>query len=220
MSAIGKQRGPRGLARETDRLRTVIDVPPLPPSIPRAHGLLVSAFGRRMLELAGWRIENIDGGFPDAPKFVLIVAPHTSNWDFPVGLMAKFALRLSCKYIAKHSLFWWPLGVFLRAVGGVPVNRSAASDFVEQTVRIFGGREKLVLVITPEGTRSRVERWKSGFHRIARAAGVPIVLVSFDYSRKVIRLGPSFAATGDYERDLAAIQARITPEMARHPGRY
>lgn len=198
----------------------MIEVPQLPPAIPRTHGPLVAAFGRRMLALAGWRLENIDGGFPDAPKFVLIVAPHTSNWDFPVGLMAKFALRLACKYIAKHSLFWWPLGVFLRAVGGVPVNRSAASDFVEQTVRIFGGREQLVLVITPEGTRSKVERWKSGFHRIARAAGVPIVLVSFDYSRKVVRLGPAFAASEDYERDLAAIQARIAPEMARHPARY
>jgi len=198
----------------------MIDVPRLPPSVPRAHGALVAGFGRRMLELAGWRLENIEGGFPDAPKFVLIVSPHTSNWDFPVGLMAKFALHLGAKYIAKHSLFWWPLGVFLRAVGGVPVNRSAAPDFVERTVRIFNGRDQLVLVITPEGTRSKVERWKSSFHRIARAAGVPIVLVSFDYSRKLVLIGPTFAAGENYERDLAAIQARITPEMARHPARY
>jgi 1-acyl-sn-glycerol-3-phosphate acyltransferase len=198
----------------------MIDIPPLPPEVPRTHGPLVAAFGRKALDLAGWRLENIEGGFPDCPKFVLIVSPHTSNWDFPVGLMAKFALRLGCKYIAKHSLFWWPLGVFLRAVGGVPVNRSAASDFVEQTVRIFSSRDKLVLVITPEGTRSKVERWKSGFHRIARAAAVPIVLVSFDYSRKVVRLGPSFAATTDYDADLAAIQSHITASMARHPERY
>lgn len=198
----------------------MIDIPQLPPSTPRTHGPLVAAFGRHMLELTGWRLENIEGGFPDVPKFVMIVAPHTSNWDVPVGLMAKFALRLGCRFIAKHSIFWWPLGAVLRALGGVPVNRSAASDFVEQTVRIFREREKLVLVITPEGTRSKVERWKSGFHRIARAAGVPVVLVSFDYKGKVIRLGPSFAATEDYARDLAAIQARITPEMARHPERY
>lgn len=196
------------------------DLPQLPPYIPRTHGPLVAAFGRRMLEFTGWRIENIEGGFPDVPKFVMVVAPHTSNWDVPVGLMAKFALRLSCKFIAKQSAFWWPLGTFLRAMGGVPVDRSAASDFVEQTVRIFSARDRLVLVITPEGTRSKVERWKSGFHRIARAAGVPVVLVSFDYSRKVIRLGPTFPATDDYARDLAAIQARITPEMARHPARY
>lgn len=198
----------------------MIDIPRLPPSTPRTHGPLVSAFGRRMLELTGWRLENIEGGFPGVAKFVMIVAPHTSNWDVPVGLMAKFALRLGCRFIAKHSLFWWPLGAVLRALGGVPVNRSAASDFVEQTVRIFGEREQLVLVITPEGTRSKVERWKSGFHRIARAAGVPVVLVSFDYGHKVVRLGPSFAATADYEGDLARIQSHITASMARHPERY
>lgn len=198
----------------------MIDVPQLPPAIPRTHGPLVAAFGRRMLELAGWRLENIEGGFPDAPKFVMIVAPHTSNWDVPVGLMAKFALRLACRFIAKHSIFWWPLGAILRALGGIPINRAKAADFVDNTVRIFDAREKLVLVITPEGTRSKVDRWKTGFHRIARAAGVPIVLVTFDYSRKVIRLGPSFPATADYDNDLAAIQSHITASMARHPERY
>jgi 1-acyl-sn-glycerol-3-phosphate acyltransferase len=185
--------------------------------VPRTHGPLVAWFGRKALELAGWRVE---GSFPDAPKMVLIVAPHTSNWDFPVGLMAKFALRLGCRYIAKHSLFWWPLGAFLRAVGGIPINRAAAADFVGETVRIFDAREKLVLVITPEGTRSRVERWKTGFHRIARAANVPIVLVTFDYGCKLVRLGPAFAATDDYERDAAAIQSHISASMAKHPERY
>lgn len=195
----------------------MIDVPVLGPAVPRTHGPMLAAFGRKALELAGWRFE---GNFPDVPKMVLIVAPHTSNWDFPVGLMAKFALRLGCRYIAKHSLFWWPLGVFLRAVGGIPVNRAAAGDFVDETVRIFEAREKLALVITPEGTRSKVDRWKSGFHRIARAAAVPIVLVTFDYGRRIVRLGPAFAATADYESDLAAIRSHITPAMARHPERY
>lgn len=195
----------------------MIDVPQLGAQVPRTHGPLVVNFGRLMLTLAGW---NIVGNFPDRPKFVMIVVPHTSNWDFPVGLMAKFALRLGCRFIAKHSLFWWPLGAFLRAVGGIPINRGAAADFVDETVRIFDAREKLVLVITPEGTRSRVERWKTGFHRIARAATVPIVLVTFDYSRKLVRLGPSFAATADYESDLAAIQSHITAAMAKHPERY
>lgn len=195
----------------------MIDVPALGPAMPRTHGSFVAGLGRWALTVAGWRFE---GTFPDVPKMVLIVAPHTSNWDFPVGLMAKFALRLGCRYIAKHSLFWWPLGAFLRAVGGIPIDRAAATDFVEETVRIFDAREKLVLVITPEGTRSRVDRWKTGFHRIARAATVPIVLVTFDYGRKIVRLGPAFAATADYESDLAAIQSRITASMAKHPQRY
>ena len=195
----------------------MIPVPLVPASVPRAHGTLVAGFGRLALTLAGWRIE---GNFPDSAKFVLIVVPHTSNWDFPVGLMAKFALHLGCRFIAKRSLFWWPLGAFLRQVGGISINRAAAADFVDQTVRIFEAREKLVLVITPEGTRSRVDRWKTGFHRIARAATVPVVLVTFDYSRRIVRLGPSFPATADYDADLAAIQSHITAQMAKHPARY
>jgi 1-acyl-sn-glycerol-3-phosphate acyltransferase len=151
---------------------------------------------------------------------MIIVAPHTSNWDFPVGLMAKFALRLGCGYVAKQSLFWWPLGVFLRAVGGIPLNRADASDVVEQTARTYRERAQLALVITPEGTRSRVERWKSGFHRIARAAGVPVVLAVLDYEAKVVRLGPWFSATEDYDGDLAKMQSHIRASMAKHPERY
>ncbi len=170
-----------------------------------------------MLAIAGWRIE---GAFPDVPKMMLIVVPHTSNWDFLVGLMAKFALRLEARFIAKHSLFWWPLGIFLRAVGGIAVNRAVASDVVVDAERAYRERDRLVLVITPEGTRSRVDKWKSGFHRIAHAARVPIVLAVFDYSRKVVQLGPAFDATGDYEGDLAAMQSHIGAAMAKHPARY
>ena len=130
--------------------------------MPRTHGPLVAGFGRLALTLAGWKIE---GNFPDCAKMVLIVAPHTSNWDFPVGLMAKFSLRLACRFIAKQSLFWWPLCAFLRQVGGLPVDRAVAGDLVGQTAAKFKERASLVLVITPEGTRSRVEKWKSGFHR-------------------------------------------------------
>ena len=195
----------------------MIPLPPVLAAVPRAHGLLVAGFGRLALTLAGWRIK---GNFPDRAKFVLIVVPHTSNWDFPVGLMAKFSLRLACRFIAKHSLFWWPLGAFLRRVGGLPVDRAAAGDLVGQTAAKFKERASLVLVITPEGTRSRVEKWKSGFHRIAHAAGVPIVLVTFDYGRKVVRLGPAFEASENYEGDVAKIQSHITAAMAKHPERY
>jgi 1-acyl-sn-glycerol-3-phosphate acyltransferase len=195
----------------------MIDVPLLGPTVPRAHAHATAAFGRLMLTLAGWRIE---GQLPDAPKFVLNVVPHTSNWDFPVGLMAKFALRLGCRFIAKQSLFWWPLGSFLRFVGGLPVNRTDAGDVVGDAARAFANSAQLVLVITPEGTRSRVDRWKSGFHRIARAAGVPVALAVFDYRAKIVRLGPSFPATEDYDGDLAKMQSHITAAMAKHPDRY
>jgi 1-acyl-sn-glycerol-3-phosphate acyltransferase len=195
----------------------MIAVPRLGAAIPRTHGPLVAGFGRWMLSLAGWRIE---GELPDAAKIMLIVVPHTSNWDFPVGLMAKFALRLECRFIAKHSLFWWPFGAFLRSIGGIAVDRTAAADVVDGAVRAFAARERLVLVITPEGTRSKVERWKSGFHRIAHAAGVPIALGVLDYGRKVVRLGPAIIPSDDYERDLARLQAHVTPAMARQPGKY
>ena len=195
----------------------MIALPVLGAAVPRTHSAWTSAFGRFVLTLAGWRIE---GGIPDCPKMVLIVAPHTSNWDFLVGLMAKFALRLACRFLAKQSLFWWPLGAFLRPMGGLPVDRSAAGDVAADAARAFREHDRLVLAITPEGTRSRVERWKSGFHRIAHAVGVPIVLAVFDYSRKVVRLGPSFPATEDYDGDLARMQSLITAPMARHPERY
>ncbi len=195
----------------------MIPLPEVPASVPRTHGPLVAGFGRLMLTLAGWKIE---GNFPDSPKMMLIVAPHTSNWDFLVGLMAKFALRLECRFMAKASLFWWPLGAFLRQVGGLAINRAEAGDVVMASVRAYAERERLVLVITPEGTRSRVERWKSGFHRIAHGAGVPVVLAVFDYARKVVQLGPAFDATEDYDGDLAAMQSHITAAMAKHPERY
>jgi 1-acyl-sn-glycerol-3-phosphate acyltransferase len=193
------------------------DIPDLPHSVPRTHGPLVSAFGRLMMRLTGWRFE---GNFPDSPKMMTIVAPHTSNWDVPVGLQAKFALRWEVRFVAKHSLFWWPLGPVLRSLGSVPVNRSAAGDMVDSTIEAFLRADHLCLLITPEGTRKKVNRWKSGFHRIARGAQVPIVLISFDYSRKVVRLGPTFEPTDDYDRDLAAIQSHITASMACVPENY
>lgn len=174
-------------------------------------------FGGLVLRMIGWTIE---GRLPADPKYVLIVAPHTSNWDFPVGFAAKQALRLECHFMAKDSLFWWPLGAFMRWVGGLPVDRAAAGDVVGTAARAFKEAPRFVLVIAPEGTRSRVERWKSGFHRIARAAGVPVFLATFDYSRKVVRLGPQFAAGEDYDADVAAIRAHITPAMACRPQNY
>lgn len=195
----------------------MIALPHLGAAVPRTHGPLAAGFGRWMLTLAGWRVE---GGLPDVAKMMLIVVPHTSNWDFLVGLMAKLALRLECRFIAKHSLFWWPFGAFLRAIGGIAVDRSAAGDVVEDAVRAYAEREHLVLVITPEGTRSKVERWKSGFHRIARGAGVPIVLAVFDYGSRIVRLGPALAPGDDFERDLAVLRSHITPAMARNPDKY
>ena len=170
-----------------------------------------------MLRATGWGLE---GALPDEPKAILLVAPHTSNWDFPVGVWVQFALRLKARFLGKHTLFWWPFGVFLRSIGGIAVDRSKAEGVAEDTTRAFREHESLMLVIAPEGTRSKSKKWKSGFYRIAVAAEVPILLIAFDYRRKVIRLGPLFRATDDYEKDLPEIQSHFDAGMARHPENY
>jgi 1-acyl-sn-glycerol-3-phosphate acyltransferase len=151
---------------------------------------------------------------------VLVVAPHTSNWDFLTGLWVKLALRMGARFVGKHTLFRWPMGVFMRWLGGVPVDRSAATGFAEETARVLRDAERMTLVIAPEGTRKRTDRWKSGFYRIAVATGAPILLAGFDYPRKVIFFGPLVHPTGDYERDLAEIQSHFRADMALKPENY
>ena len=192
-------------------------VPPIGPNVQRAHSRLAGALGRFCMGLTGWRFE---GGVPDVRKMVLIVAPHTSNWDFPVGLQAKLALRLGCTFVGKHTLFRWPLGVFMRWLGGIPVNRQAAAGFVSEVVAALRAADRMTVVIAPEGTRRRVEQWKSGFYRIAVEGGVPILPVGFDYGRRVVFFAPLFHPTGDYDEDLAKLKALYRPEMGFRPGNY
>jgi 1-acyl-sn-glycerol-3-phosphate acyltransferase len=192
-------------------------IPSLGPSVQRAHGPLAAAVGRFMMGIRGWRVE---GAFPDVPKMVLIIAPHTSNWDFLTGLWAKLGLRLGARFVGKHTLFQGPLGVFMRFLGGVPVDRSAPAGFAEETVRVLKEEERLTLVLTPEGTRRRSGKWKSGFYRIAEAAGVPILPVAFDYPRRAIVFFPLFTPTGDYEADLRRIQSLYRADMALKPENY
>ncbi len=192
-------------------------IPELGPRVQRAHGRLAAALGRFMMGIRGWRVE---GGFPDIPRMVLIVAPHTSNWDFLTGTWVKLAMRMGARFVGKHTLFRGPLGVLMRWLGGVPVDRSNAAGFVEETARVLRESERMTLVLAPEGTRKHTDRWKSGFYRIAVAAGVPIVLAGFDYPRKVIFFGPTIEPTGDYERDLALIQSHFNADMALIPENY
>lgn len=143
---------------------------------------------------------------PDLPRFVVIVAPHTSNWDFIAGLAAKWALGLDVRWLGKDTLFLPPLGWFMRAIGGVPVDRHSRHNVVEQSVREFNAREQFVLVLAPEGTRRRVPEWKSGFWHVAKQANVPICCVALDWGRMVVRLGPTSMPT---EEDAAAGIARV-----------
>ena len=177
----------------------------VPPSIPRRGNAVSRAIGRTGLALLGWSLE---GDVPDSPKLVVVVAPHTSNWDFIVGLFVKFALTLDASFLAKHQLFRRPFGTLFRYWGGIPVVRSPASDMVDQIVAQFSRRRQLFLAIAPEGTRKPVPRWRSGFYHIAREAHVPILLVALDWRRKVVHFGPTIRPNGPRGRMPSALAQR------------
>jgi 1-acyl-sn-glycerol-3-phosphate acyltransferase len=183
-----------------------------PPEVP----LPIAWLARALLRLIGWQIE---GGVPNLPKFVIIGAHHTSNWDGLLMMVAAQALRVRLHWMGKDSLFRFPLGILMRALGGIPIDRSAKRGVVEQMVLVFNERERLVLVIAPEGTRRKVERWKTGFYFIAQGANVPIVLAYPDYQRRVVGIGPVIDPTGDAEKDIAEMRAFYNDKMGRHPDR-
>ncbi|MDQ2666432.1 MAG: lysophospholipid acyltransferase family protein [Gemmatimonadota bacterium] len=170
-----------------------------------------------MMRLSDWTFR---GELPALPKFVIAVAPHTSNWDFPVGVAALFALDLQAHWFGKESLFRPPMGAALRLIHGRPVRRDVPDGVVAQMAAAVRAEPEFVLAIAPEGTRSSVDHWRSGFYRIAEAAGVPIVPVSFDWSRRVIGINPPVYPSGNFESDIAAMQALYRPEMARHPSGF
>lgn len=186
----------------------------LPPGLPSRGNALSLHLGRAALHALGWRIE---GALPDLPKLVAIVAPHTSNWDFVVGVAALFTLGVDVRFLGKDALFRWPLAPMMRWLGGIPVERSTSHDVVEQTVAQFARRERMILALTPEGTRRKVERWRTGFYYIALGAHVPIVPIAFDWGRKTIRIGAPFTPTGTLEADLDALAAFYSGVQGRRP---
>ncbi len=164
---------------------------------------LLALLSRGVLRLLGWRVV---GEVPAERRFVLIGAPHTSNWDFPLMIMAVLVARLDVHWMGKHTLFPWPLAGFMKWLGGAPIDRRQANNTVGQMVERFAQADAWILLIPPEGTRARVERWKSGFYHIAHGAGVPIVRGFIDASRRELGFGPAFVTTGDLEADLPKIQ--------------
>jgi 1-acyl-sn-glycerol-3-phosphate acyltransferase len=181
-------------------------VPALGAQVPRRGHWATRMFGRFVLALLGWRVE---GEIPNLPKFVVAVAPHTSNWDFVVGIAAMFALDLRITFIGKHTLFRWPFAGALRWIGGFPVDRSSAHGVVAESVAAFEGIERRVLAIAPEGTRKRVERFRTGFLHIARGAGVPVLLAALDYGERCVRFGPLIEPGEDVEADRVRIEGHF-----------
>ena len=157
-----------------------------------------------VLRSLGWRRS---GQLPKIPKFVVIAAPHTSNWDFPIGLAIVFAFKMKMNWLGKDSLFRWPFGSFFKWLGGIPISRSKSGDIVAQMIKTFRENAKMIMVVAPEGTRKKVKYWKTGFYRIAQGADVPIVMGFIDYVRKLGGFGPALMPCGDIESDIEKIRA-------------
>jgi 1-acyl-sn-glycerol-3-phosphate acyltransferase len=167
-----------------------------------------------VLKIFGWRRAGV---VPDAPKFVMIAAPHTSNWDFPVGLAIILAFKIKMYWLGKEPIFKWPFGTFFKWLGGIPVNRSKSGDVVSQTIQTIKEHERIVMVIAPEGTRKKVNHWKTGFYYIAMGANVPLAMGFIDYLRKEGGFGPTLMPTGNIEADMEKIRAFYQNITAKIP---
>ncbi|GAB3274752.1 lysophospholipid acyltransferase family protein [Larkinella harenae] len=163
---------------------------------------MFSALTRWLYKIAGWRLI---GPVPDVPKGIWVFAPHNSNWDFLVGVGGRATTRIWIRYLAKKELFTWYAGWFFRILGGKPVDRSRANNLVDAIVQVLDQSEQLHICIPPEGTRSDVERLKTGFYYIALKSGVPLILTGIDYPRKAIFLSEPLYVTGDFEKDMRPV---------------
>jgi 1-acyl-sn-glycerol-3-phosphate acyltransferase len=171
------------------------------------------------LKLAGWKVL---GELPVlARKSVFIAAPHTSNWDLPYTLMVAFSLRLNIHWMGKASLFRFPFGPVMRWLGGIAVDRSKSNNLVAASAQaIMDANGALQLIVPPEGTRSAVRYWKTGFYHIAMAAKVPIVMAYMDYQRRISGLGPMFVPSGDLEADMVKIKAFYAPFKGKNAAQF
>ena len=194
---------------------SAVQLPRIPPNMPQFRPSWATGICRWLLGVFGWRMV---GELPDIAKLVVIAAPHSTNWDVIWGLLFKISLRLDVHFIGKREAFFWPLGAALRAFGGIPIDRSAAHGLVGEMRREFAARERFWLALAPEGTRKKVQKWKTGFWHIAREAAVPILPVYFHYPEKTVGLGPLFHPGDDVEADMARIREFYRPWVGKNRG--
>ena len=168
-------------------------------------------------KLLGWKIENLQ---PEVPKCIIAIAPHTSNFDFIIGKLAYWSIGRKAQFLMKKEWFFFPLGMIIRAMGGIPVTRSKTTSLTDSLAAEFAKHDKLQIALTPEGTRKRVTEWKRGFYYIALKANVPIVLVGLDYKRKAAIFLDIFHPTGNADEDIEKIQAYYAGIKGRHPERF
>lgn len=168
-------------------------------------------------KILGWKVVNIQ---PDVPKCVIIVAPHTSNWDFVIGKLAYSSIGRTANFLIKKEWFVFPFNLFFKSIGGIPVARNKNNSMTKVLAKEFEKHDKLQLAITPEGTRKPVKEWKKGFYFIALKAQVPILLIGLDYAKKEAIMLDLFYPSGDYEADLIKIKSYYKDIKGRHPENF
>jgi 1-acyl-sn-glycerol-3-phosphate acyltransferase len=176
---------------------------------------MFSKISKWLLHLWGFKLTGKIDKFPKKTMFVIM--PHTSNWDFPLGVLVRSAINIKIKYFGKDSLFKWPHGFIFRWLGGIPVDRSKNNNFVKASVEAISKYDELSLGIAPEGTRKRVDKLKSGFYWIAHEAKMPIVMVKFDFKNKEVNFSEPWNTCGDFEKDLLIIDEHFKGTEGRNP---
>jgi 1-acyl-sn-glycerol-3-phosphate acyltransferase len=192
---------------ETALSRTLFDTPVLTP--------VLRGIAWLWLKIFRWRL--VSGELPAVHRFVLIAAPHTSNWDLPIMLCAALLFRVKLYWMGKDAIFRPPFAGIVRWLGGIPIDRSKSNNLVAQSVELFRRHPNLVLVVPPEGTRQKVRHWKTGFYYIAHGADVPILMGFLDYKRKLAGFGPLLPPTGDIEEDMRAVRAFYSGITGKYP---
>jgi len=169
-----------------------------------------------ILKLLGWSVEE---NLPPDNKYVIIAAFHTSNWDFPLALLGLSAMGLKFNWVGKNTLFKWPLGIFFKSIGGIPVDRSVHTGFIKKIANLYKNYDELAIALAPEGTRSKTTYWKSGFYYIALEANIPVALGYLDYPNKKLGVGKYFIPSGNIEKDLLIINDFYINKEGKYPAK-
>lgn len=170
------------------------------------------------IKLGGWKVD--DSALPRSGNYMIIAAPHTSNWDFPIGISLAIHLRVKAYWIGKHSLFKGPTGPFMRWLGGIPLDRSKANNMVEASIQAYEDNDDFAFAIAPEGTRSWSPRWKTGFYHIAKGANVPIALAYFDFAKKQGGIGKLMQVSGNLDEDMEIIEQFYRDINGKNPENF
>lgn len=191
-----------------------LNTPILCKQVPRKGNKFSQWIGKTVLTLMGWRYS---GNFPCSSKMIIVVAPHTSNWDFVLGIAVVFNLRIRISFFGKHSIFIPPFDRLLRRWGGIPIERSAQHGVVDAMANKMKEAENMLLCLSPEGTRSPVSPWKTGFLHIAHKAEVPVFMIAFNYKKKLIEFGPTHNISDNTQHELNRIYLHYQPVQGKYP---